>query len=508
MNDILMSILRVLRIPNLVRSLIAVIASLVIVIMPSFFFTDTQNASRYMLEGDSVFRYDAGDRWTVGFASAVLTPDDADSGRYFIAGYYSNVKAQGVMDDMFARAVYLDDNTGRGGVIHCAVDCIGLSRNDVNAIRKLVIESGSVPNLKSINIAATHAHSAIDTQGLWGEEFYRTGRDKEYMRLLHKRTADAIIMAYRSRKNGTLHIGSVETQGMQEDLRTPIDYSKDLTRLRFAPTDGSAQTMIINYACHAELLGKNNRNISADFPAYMGREIALMTGGVQNPDGTVTGGANFAFFNGAIGGMISSKNIMDVYDNPDFDTVAFTKEFGRELGTLAMSIEQEIQLEPIINTRSRQIKIPGDNVALIVARFLGVLNNDITRDGSKASIFSEVAYVELGRQDVGMFLVPGELYPELETGNFLPAEAAGMGFDAQYTVLSEINRCKRSFVIGLANDELGYIIPDNDFVLHEWLPYFNIPRDRFDREHYEEINSTGVGTARIILEAFESMLSE
>jgi hypothetical protein len=48
MNDILDEHIEGFRIPNLVRSLIAVIASLVIVIMPSFFFTDTQNASRYM----------------------------------------------------------------------------------------------------------------------------------------------------------------------------------------------------------------------------------------------------------------------------------------------------------------------------------------------------------------------------------------------------------------------------------------------------------------------------
>ncbi len=497
MNETLLKTLRIFKIPNLVRKILSVVVALVIGIMPSFLFTTESPANRYMLQGDETFRTTSGTGWTVGFANTVLTPEDITAETYFIAGYYTNNPATGVLDDMYAKAVYLDDNTGRGGVVLCAIDCVGISRADINEIRKIVIDSGKIPGVKSINISATHSHSAIDTQGIWGKDFYSTGRNLEYMKSLRQKTADVIIAAYNNRRAGNLFVGTRETDDMQIDLRTPIEYSKTLTRLRFAPADNSKATYIINYACHPELLGKNTKQISADFPAYMTREIARQTGG-----------ANCIYFNGAIGGMISSSNIMEVYENPDFDCVQYTKDFGKAMGEAVMSVTNDKPVSPLINVASQGVKVPCDNYMLVLGRLLGVLNNDMTKrpSGIKASVFSEVGYMELGNQQVGIFLIPGELYPELETGGFLPASESSLGFDADYKVLSQMSDCDNQFVLGLCNDELGYIIPDNDYMLHEWLPFANIPRDQFDREHYEETNSTGPQTARIILEAMDTLI--
>jgi len=497
-SDVWMKLARFLKIPGLVRKILAVAVALVIGVMPGFLFSTGQAADRYMLEGDAVFGTAAGDKWTAGFGSAVLTPEDIMADTYYIAGYYTNNPAQGVLDDMVARAVYLDDNTGRGGVVLCAIDCVGISRSDINQIRKIVIDSGEIPGVKSINIAATHSHSAIDTQGIWGKEFYSTGRNKAFMENLRQKTAQAIIAAYHDRRDGNLYIGTAETDGLQTDMRTPVDYSKTLTSIRFAPADGSPATYMVNYACHPELLGKNTKQVSADFPAYMGREIERLSGG-----------ANFIFFNGAIGGMISASNIMEVYDNPDFDCVQYTMDFGKALGGIVMGIGNETPIAPLVNIKTRGVAVPCDNYMLVLARFLGVLNNDMAKNsgGTSASVFSEISYLELGSKQVGMFLIPGELYPELVSGNFLPAEDSPLGFAADYKVLSGLSDCDHQFVMGLCNDELGYIIPDNDFYLHEWLPYMNIPKDAFGREHYEETNSTGPGTARAILEAMDELIT-
>ena len=154
---------------KIVRKAIETLSKTIISLMPKSYFTSDENANEYMLTGDKKFSDKAGDCYTCGFGKAVLTPDDIASGRYFIAGYDSNHPAKGVMDDIYSRAVYIDDNTGRGGVVICAVDAVGISRKDINDIRKLVIESNKIPNLKSINICATHSHASIDTQGLWGE---------------------------------------------------------------------------------------------------------------------------------------------------------------------------------------------------------------------------------------------------------------------------------------------------------------------------------------------------
>lgn len=481
---------------KLTRKSLLALSKSIIFSMPEKNFTTGGKANAYMLRGDEKFMAKKGEHFTCGFGKSVLTPDDVKFRKYFIAGYDSNNPARGVLDDMYARAVYIDDNTGRGGVIMCSVDAVGISRKDINRIRKLVIESKKIPSLKSINICATHSHSAIDTQGLWGEKLFSCGRDEDFMKRLRKLTAEAIIKAYENRLDGRMFYSVKKTDDLQYDCRTPDTYDSNITRIRFESFDGKKNIHIINFASHAELLGSETKNISADFPAYMIKEIEENN---ENCDAV--------FINGAIGGMISAKEIKLVY-REKIDCQAYTKEFGKNLGEIANSLTDETEIAPVINVKSIPLSIPASNYVLILARLLGVLNNDISRDrmSGVASIFSEVGYLELGEKEIGMFLIPGELFPELFNGEFLNENESANGRKADYNILCKQGSAKHKFVVGLCNDELGYIIPDNDFFLNSKMPYIEKGTDRFDRSHYEETNSTGPDTARILLEATEKII--
>ncbi len=492
-----MEILRFLGLPALVRKIISALLTLVTLAVPNSMFTTLEAEEEYMLPGDNVFSDTVGEKWTVGFASAVLTPDDVTSDTYYIAGYNTNNPATGVLDDMLAKAVYLDDNTGRGGVVICAIDCVGISRADINDIRQKVIESGEIPSLKSINISATHTHSAIDTQGLWGSAFYSDGKNDEYMISLKEKVALTIIESYKTRKDGKLYFGTVDAEGLQTDTRTPVDYNSIITSIRFEPADSSNDTYIINYACHAEMLGSNTNVVSADFPAYMTKEIQKKTGG-----------ANVVFLNGAIGGLITGSEIDTFLKGELTACIEHTKEYGKKVAALILGINNEAEIAPLVNIKTRSVNVLCENTALLLARYIGVLNNDLSiEDKTKVSIITEVSYMEFGSRQIGIFMIPGELYPELESGNFLSSEEAANMTDASYKALSEMSRCEHNFVYGLCNDEIGYIIPENDFLLHEWFPYFNIPVDSFDRKHYEETNSVGPATAGALLEAMESIIN-
>lgn len=482
---------------KLTRNAINFLSKAIIFLMPKKYITTPEKADKYHLKGDERFSYNQGECFTCGFGKSVLTPEDADSGKYFIAGYNSNNPAKEVLDDMYSRAVYIDDNTGRGGVVLCSVDAVGISRKDINDIRKIVIESGKIPDIRSINISATHTHSAIDTQGLWGEKIYKSGRNEEFMASLKEKTADAIIASYESRKNGRLYYSVKETEDMQFDCRTPDTYDRNLTKIRFKASDGSKEIHIVNFASHAELMGSKTTKISADFPAYMIEEIEKHN---ENTDAV--------FFNGAIGGMISAKEIKKVYRH-EIDCESYTKEFGKALGEIANNLKDEIEIEPVINIKSEPIRIKAENFVLILARLMKVLNNDVyrTKNRKEAFIATETGFLELGKKKVGMFLIPGELFPELWNREFLSSEESGTGNTAEYNILRDMSDCQHKFVIGLCNDELGYIIPDNDFVLNEKTPYIDSGRDRFDRRHYEETNSTGRNTARTILDETEKLIS-
>ena len=479
---------------KITRKLIETLSDTIISAMPKKHFTTPEKANKYLLTGDSIFSSEKGNHFTCGFAKGILTPDDIESGKYFIAGYGSNNPADSVLDDMYARAIYIDDNTGRGGVVICSVDAVGISRHDINDIRKIVIDSGEIPSLKSISVCATHTHGAIDTQGLWGEKIYKSGRNEAFMTSLKEKTAQAIISAYKSRKDGKMFYSVCNAGEFQYDHRHPSVYDENLTKIRFEAFDGSESIQIINFACHAELMGDRTKSISADFPCYMLREI-------ENES------TNALYINGAIGGMISAKEIKKVYRN-EIDCIAYAKEFGRDLGKFVNAMTDEIEIEPVINVKSSPVNIEATNFVLILARLLKVLNNDILRGKKRnvAYIATEVGYMELGSKQVGIFLIPGELFPELWNGEFLSAEESATGKEADYKVLKDMTDCDHNFVVGLCNDELGYILPDNDFLLNEKTPYIDSAKDRFGRGHYEETNSTGIKTARTLLEETDLLI--
>ena len=483
---------------KLLNGAVGTLTNTVLSTMPKRFFTTREEADRYMKTGDKTFSRNAGEKWTCGYGKAVFTPTDYKEKTYYIAGYDSNNPVKGVLDELCARAVYLDDNRGNGGVVFCSLDCVGISRHDINDIRKLVLESGKIGKVKSINIASTHTHAGIDTQGLWGEKLYKTGKDEAFLASLKKQAAKAIIEAFESRKDGRLFMGYTEAEDMQADVRTPVTYDKNLTRFRFSPFDNSGDIYIVNFASHAELLGTTSL-VSADFPAYLIKEIE------ENiPE------SQAVFFNGAVGGMISAKEIKKVYRNK-IDCEEYMKGFGKQLGELALSIDNETEIKPILNIKSVGVDIPVANTVLILARFIGVLNNDIVRTDkrNKVCIRSEVGFMELGDKDCGIFLIPGELFPELYNGEFLTEKDSAHHRKASYKkVLCEMTDCRHKFVIGLCNDELGYILAENDFMLNEALPYINKATDDMDRDHYEETNSTGPETGRIILETTEKLIKE
>ena len=481
---------------KLTKKSIELLGKFVVFTMPKKTLANEEISAKYMKTGDDKFDFSGGEFFTCGFGKEILTPDDVKDKKYFIAGYDSNNKAEAVLDDMFARAIYIDDNKGNGGIIICAIDAVGMSRKDINDIRKLVFESKETGKLKSLNICCTHTHSAIDTQGLWGEKIYKSGRNEEFMTKLKKKTANAIINAYKNRTQGKLYFSKIETEDLQFDCRAPETFDRNLNRLHFVPCDKNIKEIfVVNFASHAELLGSKTKTVSADFPCYMIKEMEEEHKNCE-----------VVYINGAIGGMISAKEIKAVYRNT-IDCKEYTKEFGENLGKLAINLKDEEEIEPIINIKSKQINIPVENFVLTLARFLKVLNNDFIKKNKDAFVISEVGYLVLGKKQIAMFLIPGELFPELYNGEFLNSETSANKCEADYTPLINMTDIKNNFVIGLCNDELGYIIPKNDFYLNEKTPYINSGNDHLNRNHYEETNSVGPRVAETILDSMACLVS-
>lgn len=440
-------------------------------------------------DGEYDYSVASSDHFTAGYGCADMLPEGRIPGKkkYYVAGYRINNPASGVLDTPKAKAFWVDDNTGRGGVVFAAVDCVGLFAPDVNDIKSRMAEFLKNVGCRSINICATHTHAGIDTMGMWGP-LPRSGRDNEYIEIVKKAVIHAVEDAYYSRKNGRIYIGSCHAdENFQRADRPPHVFSDKVTRLRFVPDDGGRELYIVNFASHPEALEGRNSLISADFPAYTARYVN------EHAD------ADFMYFSGAIGGIrtwpLDENNVISMLKT------------AQKLGEYVCSINEERMLEPCINILKQEFYINVDNPVFYAAAKVGIIPAKILYSGMGrlgVSMKTEMTYVSFGGEN--FLFLPCELFPELLLGGYLPSADSSLGLspDVNPTPLKDIMG-EELTVFGLANDEIGYILAPNDYYLSETNPFIDQPTDKFGRRHYPETNSVGPDAAHTIAGVFGKM---
>ena len=312
---------------------------------------------------------DANAQWHLGYANASLIPDDVTNGEYYIGGYiapenaFTNV-VEGVIDDMMVRCIALKDGVTGETVLFGTVDCIGITNGDIRDIRALLKDFAAENNIVSINIASTHCHSCLDTEGLWtnnlvklltnginsgtqnGEELQQ-GTNPKYMAFLKEKVAGALKAAYNDMKPGTLTFAQKdigEEYFNNKNRPTSDTIMSQLNRFVFTPDDEAFRpTMIINIAAHPDVAGlptasNSGREISGDYVYYCGELLNKA-------------GYNFMFFNGAIAGIYMSRGITgDGVDTPK--RYHESMRYGHEIARLALALtltEEEIKADPLLN---------------------------------------------------------------------------------------------------------------------------------------------------------------
>jgi hypothetical protein len=121
------------------------------------------------------------------------------------------------------------------------------------------------------------------------------------------------------------------------------------------------------------------------------------------------------------------------------------------------------------------------------------------------TLFGDDLETEIGRFRLGDaegLCVPGEIYPEIIVGGIPdPPHPAADDADAppEGPLLPRLHS-EFPFVLGLANDEIGYLIPRSEWDAKP--PYAYGRREA----PYGEVNSVGPRTAPILIEAFDHLL--
>ncbi len=442
--------------------------------------------------------------WSLGYANASIKTGDELDGKHYVGGSLSVTKklATEVRDDQKVRTIAVSD--GRGITIFSCIDSFGLPLGDVRAIRAQFQEYADKNNLEitAINISVLHQHCCVDTFGLNGDivgalflSSFRTilgmdlpsGKNPEFMKNLYDVTVQTMIDAVEDMEEGKLYYGSTDIDEYIRDKRDPQVYDSNLNRICFVPNDGSEETWILNAPMHCVGNGAGGTMVSGDYPYYLEKYI------------NETAKADVFYI---LGAELAISMQTDPITEADYDPEVLSKyndegyariaAYGAKLGEIACSIENETEIEPILNIAFKEVFVPVDGSILALAAKGGLLTNKVVKAGfNKYEVVTEVGYCELGT-DFAISIVPGELAPEMAYGGVIGAEESWTGKDWNHDSFAEIvGTDKTLLVFGISNDQIGYILPEN-----EWHSYFT---------ENEEIVSTGARAGETIAVAFEEL---
>ena len=444
----------------------------------------------------------------VGFAHTDITPAvGGDAKAVWIAGYGPGRSATGVHDPLFARAVVLRDTEADQRIALVSVDLVGFQRPAVLRVR------AQFPGYAHITISSTHNHEGPDVIGIWGQNPLRSGVDPKYIDLVVERCVAAIRTAEENLASAVASYGTAIDKTLIGDSRLPRTYEGKLRALRFVdPTDKSkAIGVMIVWDCHPEAMGSRNRQITADFPAAT---IAVLEKQHSCP---------VAHFTGTVGGLLAPprdriKNAAGEFvKEGDWEYMRLYGEAVAGLANKALQNSKPIALTPF-KIANKPVQLPVENKLYRAGFTAGVLKresylwqgadkrgeplNKLKHALRTMAIETEVGYLQLGA--LGIVEIPGEIYPELVDGSFQNPADPGADFpDAELepSVTSMIPT-DEWLLLGLAADEVGYIIPKRQWDAKAPFAYGR------DKSQYGEMNSCGPEVAAIIMRALADRITE
>ena len=459
------------------------------------------------------------DRLRAGAAQSVITPE-LNGHTVYLAGFGHNRVATGVHDDLYARCLALE--IAKQALVICAVDLIGLFYDDILTIRK-AFEQKASPSTFLI-VASTHTHAGPDMLGIYGPRTLESGIDPKYMDWADQRIAATAANAVLAMEPAQLELardGHPLLGMLQGEDRPPLVKDPFLYVMRLvARSTGQTIATLVNWSDHPEVLGRKNTEITSDYPHWIRDYLEKKLGGTA------------LFFSSSIGKVSPLGDQVALLD-PQTSKIAAdgtwrkAELLGDELGRLA---ERALKSGTPVNVDSVRIRtgtvfVPMHNPNFRVAEAAGVFrgrkrlytNGDPdpaveTRDlpelgrvqyATGQDIQTEVNYIQLrsGGVPVAEFVtIPGEIYPELVNGGVAHYPGADYPKALIEPVLREQLKTKYQFILGLGNDEIGYLIPKAEW--DEKPPWLKNAAEPW----YGEVNSVGPDAAAVVLRALLALI--
>ena len=383
------------------------------------------------------------DSLKAGIAKAVITPPVGVR----LCGYTARTQPSiGVLDDLYAKALVLDDGEKRLALVVC--DLLWVGKELVNDIRKRIREQADIKE-ENVMIAAIHTHCGPDFEHI----------SDSYIENLKSQVAGAVSAAYNHMKNARIGVASGECYvGMnRRNPKSPsgpyflynwpqglVDPTVMVARIE--DETRHVVGVLVNYACHPVTLGPNELNISRDYPGHTLRVLEDVFG-----ENVVA-----MFVNGCCGNI----NPAWIFDRPDVspppprvfpesleERLRETRRLGQILGGEALKA-----LQSVTNLASEaNLKIKQSDVRLPV------------RKDMPENVLEWIKSTKVGEPDYENHqrILKGEdVVTEIQAIRLNDTAILGLPGEVFVEYQLEIRRkspFKHTFVSELANDSIGYV---------------------------------------------------
>mgnify|MGYP001810411376 CR=1 FL=1 len=396
----------------------------------------------------------------------------------------------------------LDDGHTRLAIV--AIDLIGFPHTNVVNVRKKIANRF---DLTYIIICSTHNHEGPDMLGLWGNNVLKRGVNPVYEKYVEDRIIESIEIAAKKLKPAKLRVAQ-DLSGAHDlnmDTRKPV--VKDDGVYILQALDAQADTTLgafVVWGNHPETLWSKNTLITSDFPHYVREGIEK---GVYNDKSLAKKGLGgvVLYASGCVGGLMTTRPTVKIkspfkevyYEEPTFEKA---EAQGTTLALVALhALDKAESVTGGISLLAKTIELPLGNPLFKLGIALGVINGGYSSWGHMRT---EVSACKIG--EVSFITIPGELYPEIANGGIENPKEGDfkLAQPLETPPLRALMPGKYKFVLGLANDELGYIIPKSEW--DKEAPYlYDSPK-----AHYGEVNSTGPETAPLLHKTLKEMLGK
>lgn len=357
---------------------------------------------------------------------------------------------EGVHDDLFARALVLDD--GKQSIAILAVDSIGYD-NDIlgpgrDFTRELRERVAAKTGLKAetILLCASHTHSAPETLDL--SAFRSFPGASEWLERHLVDLADTVIQAWQRRVPVSIRAGSITASGLNrnrriqlkaggesrrgplpkpEEVSTPWALDESLQVLYLETMEGKPHSVLLNFTAHP-IVAANLPVVSADFTGVGTNFIEERLPG------------SICLFTNGCAGNVNSIHVATTFEDMEAD--------GRRFGQYGLDCIKRLKSDAAMT----------DPRLACVSETIELSNRPtLSLDESRKLAEAQPTWENQARLRLALKLAKGPIRAEVQAMSIGPVRWVTLPCEAFVETGLALKKSGAAFVVGYANGYLGYV---------------------------------------------------